>query len=343
MYTRDYDEILNENFNLSDEPTLHVLTHIDEADKNVVMDSLASKLYDKIVAKVDDIDYGSIPNTKGDITKLENYGELLETINVVTRITEEYGARPDCINTILDAIENVKERTDLWEKSYDFNMSFPIIFYNTIVLSIVSSVSLIIATSIEFIKDPSGEGYEVKFDKVVYNKSKDNLLFQNLKKFNDSCRKGEIDKAFDYVLSHNSKQLMGIDDLGIVSGVALAAIVLSIIPIMRELIFFFYHSRQQMSDYFTIQAELLQMNSEYVKNNPNMDSKRRKEVAKKQEKIVSVFKRIGNALAIDMKTSDRKAKSDASKDKIDKYKINDVIDTKPDSYDMSTSPSSSLF
>lgn len=341
-----YSQVFGEHFNLLDEATLDVLTHIEESDKNAVLDSLAIKLYEKIVNKVDDIDYGSIPNTRGDITKLENYGELLETISIIENITQEYGVKPECINTIVTAIENVKDRTDLWEKAYDFNMGFPIIFYNTIVLSIVSSVSMIIATSIEFVKDPSGEGYDIKFDKVAYNKSKDNLLFENLKKFNEACDKGDIDKAFEHVLAkgvNNSKQLMGIDDLGIVSGFAIVAIVFSIIPILRELIFFFYHSKQQMSDYFIIQAELLQMNSEYVKNNPTIDSKRKKEITKKQDKIVAFYKKLGNKLAVDIKTSERKAKADVAKEKDTKYNIKDVVDTKPDSYDANRSAASSLF
>ena len=338
----DYNKI-TQNFNLSDDDTLAVLCHIDEADKNMVVDSLASKLYDKIVAKVADIDYGSIPETKGDITKLENYTELLETINIISNIVEEYKMKPECIDIVIDAIENIKDRTDLWEKAYYLNTSFPIIFYNTIVLSIVSSVSLLISTSIEFIKDSTNEDYQIKFDKIAYMKSKDNILFQNLKKFNDACNKGEVDKAFEAVLD-KSKQFAGVDDLTIVSGFALAAIVITIIPIMRELIFFFFSSKQQISDYFIIQAELIQMNSEYVKNNPTMDSKSRKEISKKQDKIAQNFKKIGNALAVDVKTAERKAKAEIAKDKSTKYKITDVIDSKPDSLDVDDIPSgSSLF
>ena len=42
------------------------------------------------------------------------------------------------------------------------NIDLPILLYNTIVLSIVSSVSLIIATSIEFIKNTGTESYQIR-------------------------------------------------------------------------------------------------------------------------------------------------------------------------------------
>lgn len=343
-----YNSVFGEHFDMTHMETVDVLTSIEESDKNKILDSLASKLYDKIVDKVDNIDFGSIPETRGDITKLENYQELLETIDIVSNIVSEYQSKKaDCIDVIVEAIENVKDRTDLWQKAYVYDMALPIIFYNTIVLSIVSSVSLLIATSIDFIKDPGNEDYQIKFDKIAYNKTKENLLFNNLSKFNIACKKGEIDKSFEYILKNNniSKQLVGVDDLGIVSGIAIVGIVTLIIPILRELIFFFYHSRQRVSDYFIIQSELIQMNAEYVKNNPNLDAKTRKNIAKKQEGYVKNFRKIGNVLAIKSKTSDKKAKSEADKEsrEYSKLKINDVIDIKPDSYDSDNSNSSSLF
>ena len=125
---------------------------------------------------------------------------------------------------------------------------------------------------------------------------------------------------------------MGVDTLGIVSVMAVMGLIVSIIPIMRELIFFFFNAKQQASDYFTIQADLLQINAEYVKQNTmaGKSDKERREIAKKQSKFADFFRKIGNALAIDMKTSDQKTKKDL-KNEDRKYKLKEVTPEKLDS------------
>ena len=120
--------------------------------------------------------------------------------------------------------------------------------------------------------------------------------------------------------------------LGIVSVMAVIGIIVSIIPLMRELIFFFYNTKQQLSDYFTIQADLLAINAEYVKQNTTLKKtdKERKEIARKQSKFADFFRKIGNGLAIDMKTANEKTKKDL-KNEDHKYKLQEVTPEKLDS------------
>jgi len=338
MVSKVYESIISEYFNIFDDNTRHTLLTINEADQNRVLESLTSKLYQSIMDKVDDIDFGSIPSSKGDITQIENYDNLIECIGVIKNILIEYKQDLTPINTILDAISNVQARIDTWRKGFALKLDLPILVYNSVVLAIVSSVSLIIATSIEFIKDAGDAPYTLKFDEVAYVKSKNGLLFDNLKKFNAACRSEELDRALEHVFKSASRQLTGLDVLTIVGIVGVVGIITNIIPILRELVFFFYNSKQRVSDYFAIQADLLQMNAEYVKNNPNsnLTATEKKEVARKQSKIAEVFRRIANALAVDNKMSESKAKRDIEANK-KKYNIEDVIDSKLDSADDSNS------
>ena len=332
MSLRNYDEIIREYFDLTNYRDLKILNHINEADQNKVLESLTSKLYKSIMDKVDDIDFGTIPNTKGDITKLQNYDQLIECINVIKQILVEYRQDLTPVTVIQTAISNVQQRKDMFEKAFAFKLDLPILLYNTIVLSIVSSVSLIIATSIEFIKDAGSQEYSIKFDKVAYVRSKDNILYQNLVRFNNACANGQVDACIEHVIKSGSKQLMGVDTLTIVGVAAVIGIIANIIPIMRELVFFFYHAKQSISDYFEIQADLLAINAEYVKNNSlsGRDASERKEIAKKQSKIADQFRKIGNALAIDAKTSEAKATKDV-KDSERKYSLNEITPEKLDS------------
>lgn len=327
--TSDYEKVLMEYFDINDDYTRKTLLTINEADKSKVMESLTSKLYQSIMNKVDDIDFGSVPDSKGDITKIENYDQLVECIGVIKSLLVQYGQSTKPVDTIQTAIENIQDRKDAFEKAFNLGIDLPITLYNTIVLSIVSSTSLLIAASIEYIKDSSSQSYDIKLDKVAYVRTSQNLLFQNLEKFNRACDKGEVDRSIEHITKTTAKNLLGVDDtMGIVAVMAVIGILVTIIPVMRELIFFFFNTKQQMSDYFTIQADLLEVNAEYVKNNTlsGKTDKERKEIAKKQSKIAERFRKIGNALMVKNKQAEAKTKSDIKKDDR-KHKVQDVINT----------------
>ena len=53
-----YEQIIKEYFDITHTETRKVLLAIDEADQNMVLTNLTSKLYDHIVGKVDDIEIG---------------------------------------------------------------------------------------------------------------------------------------------------------------------------------------------------------------------------------------------------------------------------------------------
>ena len=328
---KELTEIFNEYMDYTDRETASTLVSIDEADKGTILSSLTSKLYDKIVENVDDIDFGTIPLSKGDITKIENYESMLDCLEVIKNIVIEYRQPTDPIDIVLTAIENIKSRTRTWEKAYALNAEFPILIYNTIVLSVVASLSIMIGTSIDFIKNPGDQNFQASLDKVAYNKSKNNLLFSNLAKFNKSCVKGDIDRSIDHIFKTTSvdKNLVGSATLTGVGIVALVCIAKNILPILQELVFFAYHAKQNVSDYFAIQADLLQSNANTLQYK-ELDADKRKEVFSKQNKIADRFRKISNALAIKTKRAEVET-GKSIKDSSKKYTTAELVDTKPDS------------
>lgn len=333
-----YDMILKEYFDLSHTQTRKVMLAIDEADQNKILESLSGKLYEKIIAKVDDIDYDSIPASKGNIEKIDGYQQLEDSVQVMNDLLIEFKQKTESIDIIVTAIENVKKRTELFEKGFRYNIELPMVTYCTICLSIISSISFLISTCVEFIKTPSQDDFDLVLDKMGLNRTKQNLVFRNLEKFNKACSKGQIDSSLDYIIKNNPnvKQLLGVETSVIVGSIALAGIIFNIIPILRELLFFFYYSRTRVSDYLDIQADLLQMNAYNIENNNSLDPKKRKEIQEKQLKIVERFRKTSQKIAVTMKTSEVKADKEIVSDN-KKYKTDELVDTMPDS------ASSSLF
>jgi hypothetical protein len=332
---KEFTEAMNTYFDTGDEQTRCVLLAVNEADQASVMTSLSSKLYSYIVDKVDDIDFGTIPRSKGDITKIGNYEQLRDCINIMVEVMHNYKQPTTSIETVQIALQNMIDRKDLFTKAFKMNVELPMIMYNTLALSIVSSVSYLISSCIEFIKLPDDSGYEIALNKVAVAKSKEHVLFKDLESFNKCCEKGDFDKAMNYVIiQSSSKRLM--KEAGPIAMAAGAAIVviaalIMIIHIIRELIYYFYYSRVKLSDYFTAQSALLTMNAYNIENNLARDDKSRKSIATKQRKYADMFTKISNKLQVADKVASVKTANDMKAASKEKYNIKDVVDTIPDS------------
>lgn len=325
VFYRDpvYNKAIMEYFNMSDRKTCRTLTRLNEAGQNTVLMSLTSKLYDKIVAKCDDIDYGEIPATKGDITKLSKYNDMKETISIMHDILKEYKQDTGPIDELSVALSNVEARKDLFERAYRYNCELPIAMYCNVVLGIITGISYMIATCIEFIKDPGTNSFRIALDKMAYAKTKDHMIYNTLKSFNKSCANKDFDKAMEAVLKAGTKNFAGSVAIG---GIAIGVIgtILLLIPVLRELIFLFYYTRMRVSDFFDIQADLLQANAYSLESNSTLDVDEQKKIAAKQLKTVERFRKISNTFAIDIKKAEVASTKEKLQDDESKMLIDDI-------------------
>ena len=328
--SKEYTQAISEYFDITDNNTRRILLAIDENDQNKVLVSLTSKLYDNIVNKVDDIDFGEIPMTKGDITRLSNYNTILECNDTMRKLLLEFKQSTEPVDTITTAIDNIRNSTDIWKRAFAGNIELPMVTYNTIVLAIIEATTYLISMVVEYIKIPSSDSFQVTIDKSALNKSKDHMIFDNLRKFNDAYRKGQITNAMNYIIKEKVNSFTG--EIG--AGAALfgvTALLFCIVPILRELIFLFYYSRVRISEYFEMQADMLQMNSYNVEHNrPDLDKEQRKSISTKQMKIADKMRQFSKKIAINMKESENKAVKEMTSEK-KKYKVEDVVDEMPDS------------
>lgn len=340
-------DIVNERMDIHDAQTRKAVLNLESVDKNQIILSLSAKLYTFIKDEITEIDFGKIPDSRGDITKIPNFLDLTQCIETLHELLVAYKQPTDPVDTVAEAIEHLKEDRKMWEKAFVINSDMPIALYNTIALSIVSSVSFLISGSIEFIKDTGEEAFRIELDKVGYIKSKDNLLFKNLAKFNKSCRKKEMQKAVNGLLSAERavdesgavvQEDVTVVIAGILGTVSLISVLTLILPIIQELVAFLYCARQNVSDYFSVQSDIVRMNAENVKLDVTKTTSERNKIYKKQIKISDTFKKISNKLSIKLKSSEKQAQKVIADQNSKKYKINDVTPTLPNGVeDVSTS------
>ena len=202
IYMSDFDQIVKEYFDLSDSHTRKYIVSLDEADQGQLLAALSTALYEKIVAKVDKIDFGTIPKSRGDITKVDGFAQTIECLDIIRRLSIEYKQATDIVDVVINAANNVKDRKVTFTRGFNMNANLVTTMYNLITLSIERSVSYMIATCIQYIKDPNSETMKIALNKVAYNNAEDDVIYQQLISFNKMCQTKEIDKVLENALKN---------------------------------------------------------------------------------------------------------------------------------------------
>lgn len=334
VMTKEFKQIVSEYMDITDYKTNTRLYNLDEAEQNTVLLSLTNKLYQMIVAKIDDVEKGDIPKSRGDITRLPKYNQLKECAKTLTSIFEQYKEDTAPIKVIENAIDNLEDNSDVFVQSYMAKVDFGIMIYESVTLAVIGSLSYMIACCIEYVKDPKNDGLTIVMDKTGVAKVKEHLLYENLVKFNEACRTNDIENAIRPLIKNRTQNLFGVGGLVLVKGILIAIpVIIALIPLVKDLVYYFFAARQRVSVYFDIQADLLEMNANELKDNPNITTDAdRKSVIRKQLQVARTFRQIADKLAVEAKTAENKADKEIKKDN-KKYRIDDVETNPADASD----------
>ena len=321
-HDNEYLKLINEYCDLSDPEFRKKLVYVNEAEQNKVLMSLTAKLYATIVDKANEIDFGDIPNTKGDITKLNNYNTMVETVATLRDIVKEYKQDPKAVNVISEAIANVETRKDEFTKAFRLGYEIPKLLYCTMVLAIVDSITYIIASCIEFIKTPKSESFDMVLDVMRYKKAREYLVFSNLEKLNGEFKNGHIDKILKEVSKNATNKAMneavltlgGIIAIGV--GVALVIIIMAIFRIFQSLAFYWYNTFNRWGEYFELQAMVLEANANNLDlNHPDWSEEKKKDVYNRQMKIVEKWRKRAEKWCINAKKAEIETNKELSNTK----------------------------
>jgi hypothetical protein len=129
----------------------------------------------------------------------------MECLNIIRRLVIEYKEDPAAVDTVLQAIENIRSRKAIFTRAYSLNVELPMVLYNLITMSIEQSVSFLIATCIQYIKDPASQDISAALDKVAYKNTMQNLLFEQLYKFNEACVGKQLDDVLSNIIKNGGK------------------------------------------------------------------------------------------------------------------------------------------
>lgn len=313
MVQRNYMmDILTENATtFSDKAKLNMLT---EAEQAVINNKMIGNIYQSTLKKRD-IDFDNIPLTKGDIQKFNGYDNIMGTLSTLKQLSSKFGIKIEEINIIETAVSNIRVYKSVFERGFALDKDFLIMYYNSLVYTCVESTSLVLSSYVEYVKTVNSIEFTLKKGKGIAG----NVCINNLKKFNQSVKTGEFSKFANAMLDKNKQNFVGGTAATIAIGLAVA-----IVPIARELIYYAYESRMNISEFLEQQAAFLEMNKVRL-NSSDMEARQRNSVLAKQGEVIKKLEKYADRVRVNHKLSNKNATNKIKQDN-KAWTINSVED-----------------
>ena len=143
-----------------------------------------------------------------------------------------------------------------------------------------------------------------------------NLCLDNLKKFNESIKNGTFIKFANGLLNKDKENFLGaaVGAAGIAkSTMAIIAIGASIVPLVRELIYYFYESRMKVSEYLQQQKEFIEMNK-FRLEALSMGAQERNTILNKQKDVIDKLEKVSDKIRVNHQISNKTATNQLKND-----------------------------
>lgn len=314
-----------ESIYVEDYNSLQEFQALSEEEKKETGKNLIAKIFRSIRKKSLQINYAGLEQTKGDITKFSGYSDLEASIKFLNRMaTTDSNAPKVDIKRLSDCLTIIKNNRTEFMKAYTVSPSpMKQMFYVNISASLIAATSTMVTVCMDYLKTPQGT-FKASFKKNTKTLIQGDLFFNNIEKFIQLERRGNLNTFLnsDDIASDELK-FAGVKNeaVGTIAtitssvmtalGTPLGAIAVSISAILlclmmiREIVYFFYFSRTQIS-------ERLQSLAYFIKSNQtaSMD----KQVKEKQDKIVEKLQHLSEKIAVDTTVTNKQINNELKKD-----------------------------
>ena len=274
----------------------------NDFDANAVTQFVSTKLFKNIENKSDHDLIREAMKTKGQIEKMPNYNEFIESIKVLQMRSLEQNA----VNTkrilelfikVRDTLQsNTKQFQDAF-KTGDMESKAIQLTYASVVSALFISNSILIANVVDYVNDP------VAIKKIMINDGRaadleSSLPIERLRKFLNISNDVKFKKFLNEATLFENECLN--EYVGVIAAVAGTVVIgVALLSFVRDIVDFIFSSRQKASSWLKIQGNLLKMNA--IKQNPNGN------VRKKQEEYSEVFYTLANKIKIESQYAEKSA------------------------------------
>lgn len=288
-----------------------IIAILEDANSPVTR-SYQEKMYNAVLNKAH-IDFGDIPKSAGNIRNYSGYNNMIETLQVVKKLAEEYRSNTviNYVDIIQKAISNIEGLSSTFQKGFTTKTQYVALEYDTYVYFCVEATTALIYSFVEIVKDPSKQLLDMKIKNTKLRA--DEFFFNQLSKFNKVQDTMGIDyrKMLEQYCEKGRQNFIGATTVGVATIMAAA---LAIVPITREVIYQIYNFRGKLADNLEIQANFLELNKTCVENNEIMDAKRKSKVIEKQTKLAKRLRKLSDSVRVKVASSVMDTKRELKKD-----------------------------
>lgn len=350
MYVKEVD-IFNESTTLSSLLEAYYVTDgkskmnfqtLTEDDKAVLGKATVTKLFNTVKTKALKVNYAGIEKSKGDITKFNKYDDLQNSIKILNNMyNADPSNSPTEIPKLVRCLQILKKYKAKFMTSFNNKNEVVIMLYTNIVAALIGCTSLMISTTIEYIKTPTGDykaifkGKKAKTKNVYYN-SIDRFLKMEVRGqlnslFKDNEVKTSLNESADGVVSEDVLEA-GAAAFSALMAVPIGQVAVVIVGIFvavliaREVVYLYFYSRTKISEELLTLAYFLEEHSQSLDENSK--------TKEKQEKVVAKLKRLSEILSVDKENAGKKAEQEQKKEDEENRNSNDTGSSSSDDNDI---------
>lgn len=290
---------------------------LTEAEMNGVNNNMINKLFDSAINKAH-VDFGDIPNSKGDITKYSGYKSMDESLNVLKQLAVKNGHKIPEIEVVEKAIDGIIAHRNQFERGIKLNKDYVVLQYNTLVMSCVIATSALITSYVDFVKRVD----RVEFVITNGNHNPGAVCITNLSKFNKSVASGEFSKIMNAIITNDGEAFTMTTGGAIATAIIAGAIIG--VTFMRDIVFYVYYSRVKLAEYLRVQALFLELNKNIINSQGySMAAEKKDKVLKNQAALIDDLKRIADAIDVSDHLANNNMKNEIKKENSG-WKLDDV-------------------
>lgn len=298
-----YDFILENTLNFSDRSKLKEMS---EYEFNKLSESTLHYLTESLKPKT--LDFGQIPESKGNIQRVKGIENTIQSLNLIKEnYRGNYVDNSNVVFVISDAINNIGRYQDIFTKAFKSDNKHMCHYYNMLVFASIAGTSLVLAGSLN-ITNVNSNGMESKIDLMKVDMKKLDSIYKFLLSFNQSCKDGSFRRE-------GMKNITGAQSGVSLTGIAVGGLLLAtIVPLMRHVIYAFYYSRMKLSDFLEQQALYIEANKEKLEKDRNLTPQEKEKIIKKQEEIIEKLRRISDKIKVDYAVASKKGREEEEED-----------------------------
>ena len=257
-----------------------------------------STLYKYILDK-SHVDFGDIPKSKGNITKYSGYDTMMEVLNTLKELAASDPTYKDIrtyAEIITTSISILTENAKYYEKAFQRDIKILMIEYNTFVYACIEATTAILYQFADFMRTPSSQELTVALKNTKYRP--DLFFVEQLNEFNRAVKSGQYQTYLSSMINAGKENFL-LDGFAVGSIAILSAVIFTIVPVTRRLIYTIQDMRGRLAEDLELQAYYLELNKASVQaQQGKFGAEKTKKILDRQEKVRLKFLRLADKLRV---------------------------------------------